>query len=166
MAAARRLFDQVGADVPLSRIATEAGVGQAVLYRVFPDRASAVWEVFRDDLEHLERLAAREDLPALLGEVTRSAARSTGFLQLAAGHLDDPRLRALGERLEGALAAALARTPAGRVPERPVGVADLALGVQMVSGALVTTAREERLAVARRAWALLGIAVDLDAEEG
>jgi len=161
VSAARRLFDDVGADVPMSRIASEAGVGQAVLYRVFPDRASAVCEVFSDDLDDLERLAAQSDLPVLLAAITRSAARSTGFVQLAAGHLDDPRLRELCDRLQVSLADCLERTAPARRPARPLSAADLVLGVQMVTGALATTPREERLAVALRAWGLLDVSVDL-----
>jgi AcrR family transcriptional regulator len=164
VAAARRLFDEVGADVPMSRLASEAGVGQAVLYRVFPDRASAVWEVFGEDLTDLEELAAGGDLPALLGAVTRSAARSTGFLQVVAGHLEDARLREVGERFAVALAVCRDRTPPGRRPAQDLGAADLGLAVQMVTGALVTTPRGDRLAVARRAWELLGVPVDLDGD--
>lgn len=161
LAAARRLFDEVGADVPMSRLAAEAGVGQAVLYRVFPDRASAVWEVFGEDLTALERVAAGGDLPVLLGEVTRSAARSTGFLQVVAGHLGDARLEEVGRRFSRALQLCRERTPAARRPSRDLGPDELALAVQMVVGALVTTPRERRLEVARRAWDLLGVTVAL-----
>ncbi|WP_180357626.1 TetR family transcriptional regulator [Streptomyces sp. NP160] len=166
LAAARRLFDEVGADVPLSRLAAEAGVGQAVLYRVFPDRASAVWEVFGEDLTALEELAAAADLPVLLGEVTRSAVRSTGFLQVVAGHLDDTRLLDAGRRFAVALARCREGTAPARRPARDLTAADLGLAVQMVAGALVTTAREQRLEVARRAWDLLGVPVDLGRPAG
>ncbi|WP_187279809.1 TetR/AcrR family transcriptional regulator [Quadrisphaera setariae] len=162
LAAARRLFDELGADVPMSRLAAEAGVGQAVLYRVFPDRASAVWEVFTEDLTALEALADAGDLPALLGEVSRSAARSTGFLQVVAGHLGDPRLAEVGERFAAALVRCRERTAPERRPRRDLTTGDLRLAVQMVTGALVTTPRGERLGVARRSWDLLGIPVDLD----
>ncbi|MEV7600796.1 helix-turn-helix domain-containing protein [Kitasatospora sp. NPDC089797] len=48
VSAARDLFSRYGLDVPLDRIAKEAGVGNATLYRHFPTRAALVAEVFAD----------------------------------------------------------------------------------------------------------------------
>ncbi|MCX4745474.1 TetR/AcrR family transcriptional regulator [Kitasatospora sp. NBC_01287] len=61
LAAARRLFADEGADVPLDEIAKQAGVGNATLYRNFPDRTALVHQVTLSVLERgLER--AREAL--------------------------------------------------------------------------------------------------------
>ncbi|MFJ4190650.1 TetR/AcrR family transcriptional regulator [Kitasatospora sp. NPDC089509] len=48
LAAARDSFARYGLDVPLDRIAKEAGVGNATLYRHFPTRDALIAEVFAD----------------------------------------------------------------------------------------------------------------------
>src|SRR5579872_5474804 len=75
--AARELFAE-SADVAMCEIARRAGVGQATLYRNFPDRSAVAAEILG---EHVERVA-----------------------QLAADHADDPDaffvlLRALVESM-------------------------------------------------------------------
>jgi AcrR family transcriptional regulator len=50
LAAARDLFVEQGADVPLEEVARRAGVGIATLYRRFPDRGALVREVALDVL--------------------------------------------------------------------------------------------------------------------
>src|ERR1700761_6458088 len=52
--AARELFAESG-DVAMSEVARRAGVGQATLYRNFPDRSALAAEVLS---EHVERVAA------------------------------------------------------------------------------------------------------------
>ncbi|HQV92079.1 MAG TPA: helix-turn-helix domain-containing protein, partial [Phycicoccus sp.] len=66
IAAARQLMAEQGVQVPLSRIAQEAGVGQGVLYRHFPTRLSLALAVFEDNFTELEGLAAQEDPQAYL----------------------------------------------------------------------------------------------------
>jgi AcrR family transcriptional regulator len=56
LAAARELFAETGADVPLDEIARRAGVGNATVYRNFPDRATLVQQVA---LSVLDRVLAR-----------------------------------------------------------------------------------------------------------
>ena len=58
LAAARRLFAARGYHVPLKAIATEAGVGQGVLYRHFPTRLSLAFAVFEENFVALEQVAA------------------------------------------------------------------------------------------------------------
>jgi AcrR family transcriptional regulator len=58
-AAARTAFAEAGLDVPLDEIARRAGVGNATLYRHFPDRGALAEAVFHDMLT--ERLAAGEE---------------------------------------------------------------------------------------------------------
>lgn len=57
-AAARTVFAEQGLDASLDEIARRAGVGNATLYRHFPDRGALVEAVFHDLLT--ERIAAGE----------------------------------------------------------------------------------------------------------
>ena len=58
LAAARIVFVERGAEVPMDEIARRAEVGNATLYRHFPDRASLIREVVREVFR--ETLAATE----------------------------------------------------------------------------------------------------------
>ena len=55
--AARELFSE-SADVSMCEVARRAGVGQATLYRNFPDRAALVAEVLEEQLEHIAQVSA------------------------------------------------------------------------------------------------------------
>jgi AcrR family transcriptional regulator len=55
--AARELFAE-SAEVSMCEVARRAGVGQATLYRNFPDRRALVAEIFGEHIERMERLAA------------------------------------------------------------------------------------------------------------
>ncbi|MGX9295805.1 TetR/AcrR family transcriptional regulator [Tsukamurella paurometabola] len=55
--AATRLFAEQGIDVPLDRIAKEAGVSIGTLYNNFPDRGALLDELLPERLAELERLA-------------------------------------------------------------------------------------------------------------
>src|ERR1700748_3232517 len=57
LAAARELFSERG-DVPMYEVARRAGVGQATLYRNFPDRRNLVAALLAELTERTERLAA------------------------------------------------------------------------------------------------------------
>lgn len=48
----------LGVDVPLSRIAKKAGVGQGTFYRNFPSREALVLEVYRHEVQQLTSAAA------------------------------------------------------------------------------------------------------------
>ncbi|SCK23283.1 transcriptional regulator, TetR family [Streptomyces sp. WMMB 714] len=50
LAAAREVYAEQGVEAPLDVIARRAGVGNATLYRRFPDRASLIEAVFHDML--------------------------------------------------------------------------------------------------------------------
>ncbi|MEC4572488.1 TetR/AcrR family transcriptional regulator [Streptomyces virginiae] len=63
LAAAVRLFTAQGLDTQMERIAKEAGVGSATLYRNFPTREALVEAVYRNELAHLCDAA-----PALLAQ--------------------------------------------------------------------------------------------------
>jgi AcrR family transcriptional regulator len=55
--AARELFADEG-EVSMCEVASRAGVGQATLYRNFPDRRALVAEILGEHIERLARLAA------------------------------------------------------------------------------------------------------------
>ncbi|MEV6681645.1 helix-turn-helix domain-containing protein [Streptomyces erythrochromogenes] len=61
LATAARMFTEQGLDAQMERIAKEAGVGSATLYRNFPTREALVEAVYRNELAHLCEAA-----PALL----------------------------------------------------------------------------------------------------
>jgi AcrR family transcriptional regulator len=56
LAAARELFADT-ADVPMCEVARRAGVGQATLYRNFPDRRNLVSALLAEQMERTERIA-------------------------------------------------------------------------------------------------------------
>ncbi|RBQ17172.1 TetR/AcrR family transcriptional regulator [Spongiactinospora rosea] len=56
--AAHLAFLNQGADAPLDQIATGAGVGNATLYRHFPDRADLIGAVVVDNMAQVSALAA------------------------------------------------------------------------------------------------------------
>jgi AcrR family transcriptional regulator len=55
--AARQLFAE-SADVSMCEVARRAGVGQATLYRTFPDRSALVAELLEEQLEHITQVSA------------------------------------------------------------------------------------------------------------
>lgn len=57
LSAARELFAE-SADVAMCEVARRAGVGQATLYRNFPDRRALAAEVLGEHVERIARLAA------------------------------------------------------------------------------------------------------------
>jgi AcrR family transcriptional regulator len=58
--AARELFAE-SADVAMCEVARRAGVGQATLYRNFPDRSALAAEVLSEQVERVARLAAEHE---------------------------------------------------------------------------------------------------------
>ncbi|MEZ0448341.1 TetR/AcrR family transcriptional regulator [Cellulomonas sp. ICMP 17802] len=157
--AARRLFADRGFLVPLSAIATEAGVGQGVLYRHFPTRLDLAFAVFEDNFVELEAAAAGggpDAFGALWAVLLEQTVREAAFVEMvvearssAPAYDGDDRLRELIARtLPDAVSAG--RVPAG------VEVDDVLLAWRMVFGIVVTapTPDAARAHVAR-AMALL-----------
>jgi AcrR family transcriptional regulator len=58
--AARELFAE-SADVAMCEVARRAGVGQATLYRNFPDRGALAAEILSEHVDRVARLAAEHD---------------------------------------------------------------------------------------------------------
>lgn len=161
VAAARELFAEC-ADVPLYEVARRAGVGQATLYRNFPDRRDLAAALLLEEMEHTEQLAADhagdpDAFFVLLRDVVDTIARFHALGELARedtclGSALDARRRRLRELLREPLRAAKA---AGTV-RCDLTIDDVFLVVLMVKGAIDgTDGAPARAAAAGRALALL-----------
>ncbi|WP_432842935.1 TetR/AcrR family transcriptional regulator [Dactylosporangium sp. CA-092794] len=123
------------AAVLMPEIARRAGVGQATLYRHFPDRHALVAAVVADRLERLEAfVAAGAGRPSgfrdLLGEVLRTQLALRPLVRPAGGLEREARRRAVA-----ALAPPLRRAQAGGEARADLAAEDLALLFAMLAGA-------------------------------
>ncbi|MFJ2111723.1 MULTISPECIES: TetR/AcrR family transcriptional regulator [unclassified Streptomyces] len=94
VAAAREMFVEYGSEAPLDEIARRAGVGNATLYRHFPDRYSLIHDVV---FSVMARIADRAESIAAAGEPDAFAALGR-FVHAAA----DERIGALCPMLSSA----------------------------------------------------------------
>jgi AcrR family transcriptional regulator len=161
LAAARELFAD-SADVPMYEVARRAGVGQATLYRNFPDRRDLAAALLFEEMEHTEQLAADhtgdpDAFFVLLRSVVETIARFHALGQLARedtclGSALQMRRRRLRELLKEPLRAAKA---AGTV-RCDLTIDDVFLVVLMVRGAIdAADGPAGRASAASRALALL-----------
>jgi AcrR family transcriptional regulator len=161
LAAARELFAEC-AEVPMYEVARRAGVGQATLYRNFPDRRDLAAALLLEEMEQTEHLAGehRGDPDAffvLLRNIVDTIARFHALGDLAREdtclgselHLRRRRLRELlTEPLRAAKAAGTVRCD--------VTIDDVFLVVLMVRGAIDgADGSAGRAAAASRALTLL-----------
>jgi AcrR family transcriptional regulator len=156
LAAARELY-ATGRDVPMYEVGRRAGVGQATLYRHFPDRAALAEAVVSEQVERLEAIAAADpsDRRAVLAVLDAGVAAAVEIHDLVGILRADaalaPVLADLRARVRAVLADTLERSrPAGLLRE-DISADDLVLIVNMVNGALsgITTVRARRAAAAR-----------------
>ena len=157
---ARQLFAESG-EVPMYEVARSAEVGQATLYRHFPDRSALVLALFAEQLERLERLAAEhagdpDAIFVLLREVAATQTRFHGMVDCLHG---DPCSGSERDELRQRFAdlvkpALLEAKAAGRL-RRDVTVDDVSLLVAMIDGALgMESDAAGRAAAAMRALTL------------
>ncbi|WP_405687099.1 TetR/AcrR family transcriptional regulator [Streptomyces sp. NBC_00057] len=135
--AAREMFVEFGPDVPLDEVARRAGVGNATLYRNFPDRAALTHEVVlavtSRTIDRAEEATAEEADPfAALSRFVHAAAdeRIGALCPMLSGVFDrdHPELLAERRRLEEAAEGLVARAmSAGRLR------ADIAVGDVLVA---------------------------------
>jgi AcrR family transcriptional regulator len=160
LAAARELFAS-GRDVPMYEIGRRAGVGQATLYRHFPDRPAVVAAITREHIERIEAIAAAAgdaDQPVVL--VLAAGAEMLVCIHDLLGILRDdatlaPILDELRRRMLAVLETTLERSSAGGLVRDDDDAHDLMLVLKMVNGALVgVSATDERAAAAKRALEL------------
>lgn len=161
LAAARELFAE-SADVPMYEVARRAGVGQATLYRNFPDRRNLAAALLSEHMDRVEQLAAEhagdpDAFFVLLREIVESVARFHALGELARedaclGSALERRRRRMAELLKDPLRAAKA---AGSL-RRDLTMDDVFLIVSMIRGAVDgADGAASRAAAASRALALM-----------
>ncbi|MEW1697833.1 TetR/AcrR family transcriptional regulator [Streptomyces sp. NPDC093249] len=146
---AREMFVEFGPQVPYDEVARRAGVGNATLYRNFPERSDLIREVVLSLLARVTELAERAaeeeaDTFAALRRFTHGAAeeRVGALCPMLDGAFDrdHPELTVERERLEEAVQGLVDRArEAGRL-RADVGVGDLMVAVSQLTRPLPGTA--------------------------
>ncbi|RKN04193.1 TetR/AcrR family transcriptional regulator [Streptomyces radicis] len=138
LAAAREAVVDQGPHVPLDEIARRAGVGNATLYRHFPDRESLLFHVL---LYVNERIVGRaqqtletehDPFEALRSMILHAAEERVGglcpMLSFGLDH-EDPRLLASRDRMQRITQQLIDRAHASGQLRRDVGAGDLLVAV-------------------------------------
>jgi AcrR family transcriptional regulator len=137
VSAARTLFDERGAEVPLDEIARRAGVGNATLYRNFPSRGDLLVAVYSEEVDAvlgqgtalLETSPAGEALFTWLDLFVRHVATRRPLALAAISHQPDERRGELVERwhtkMRSTVAALLAPAQQAGAVRRDLTAADL-----------------------------------------
>ncbi|MFF9410723.1 TetR/AcrR family transcriptional regulator [Streptomyces anandii] len=140
--AAREMFVEHGPEVPLDEIARRAGVGNATLYRNFPDRDALVREVVCSVMDRTARAA--EDALAETGDAFEALER---FVHVAADERisalcpmvsstfdqHHPDLEAARERVEDLVEEVMGRAVVAGQLRPDVGVGDLMIAAAQLS---------------------------------
>ncbi|MFB6663812.1 TetR/AcrR family transcriptional regulator [Streptomyces parvus] len=142
VSAARELFVESGPDVPLDDVARRAGVGNATLYRNFPDRAALTHEVVlavtsRTTLRAEEAVAAESDPFAALSRFVHAAAdeRIGALCPMISGVFDKdhPDLLAERDRLEEAVAGLVSRAQSAGRLRTDIAVGDVLVALSQLT---------------------------------
>ncbi|WP_324783568.1 helix-turn-helix domain-containing protein [Streptomyces sp. H51] len=142
VAAAREMFTEYGPDVPLDEIARRAGVGNATVYRNFPDRDALVREVVCSVLDRTseageQALAETGDAFEALERFVHAAAdeRISALCPMVAAAFDEnhPDLEAARRRCEQIIASVMERARKAGQLRPDVGVGDLMVAVAQLS---------------------------------
>jgi AcrR family transcriptional regulator len=140
--AAREMFVELGPDVPFDEIARRAGVGNATVYRNFPDRDALVREVVCAVMDRLSEdaeraLAETADAFEALSHFVHAAAdeRIGALCPMVASTFDQhqPDLEAARERIEQLTGEIMERARAAGQLRPDVGVGDVMVGVAQLS---------------------------------
>ncbi|BCL28473.1 TetR/AcrR family transcriptional regulator [Streptomyces aurantiacus] len=149
VAAARDMFVECGAEVPFDEIARRAGVGNATLYRNFPDREALQREVVCSVLdrvsEQVEQMLAEtgDAFEALSRFVHASAEERIGALcPMISETFDDnhPDLVASRERVEGLVEVLMERARGTGRLRTDIAVGDLMVAISQLTRPLPGTA--------------------------
>ncbi|MFD3332415.1 TetR/AcrR family transcriptional regulator [Streptomyces sp. NPDC058700] len=147
--AAREMFVEFGPQVPYDEVARRAGVGNATLYRNFPERTDLVHEVVLSIMGRVTGIAVRAaeeeaDTFAALRRFTHAAAdeRIGALCPMLDGAFDSehPELTVERERLEEAVQALVDRAQRSGRLRSDVGVGDLMVAVSQLTRPLPGTA--------------------------
>jgi AcrR family transcriptional regulator len=167
--AARELFAESG-DVAMYDVARRAGVGQATLYRNFPDRDALIAALSVEWLDELERVGEEhagepDGFYVLLRVIVESQARFHGLIDCAReSSVAKGELGPLQQRLAALIKRSLRDAKAAGLVRRDLTVDDVVLLMGMVEGALSREADAAgRAAAASR---VLALAVDGLASSG
>ncbi len=140
--AAREMFVEHGPDVPLDDVARRAGVGNATVYRNFPDRDALVREVVCSVMDRTARaaelaLAETGDAFEALERFVHVAAdeRISALCPMVSSTFDQhhPDLEAARERVERLVAEVMDRAKAAGQLRTDVGVGDLMIAAAQLS---------------------------------
>ncbi|MGW1673783.1 TetR/AcrR family transcriptional regulator [Streptomyces sp. NPDC002324] len=140
--AAREMFVEFGPDVPLDEVARRAGVGNATLYRNFPDREALVREVVcsvmdRTALAAEVALTETGDAFEALSRFVHTSAdeRISALCPMIQSTFDahHPDLEAARERLEDQVEGIMKRARDAGQLRSDVGVGDLMIAVSQLS---------------------------------
>jgi AcrR family transcriptional regulator len=142
VSAARDLFTEVGSQAPIDEVARRAGIGNATVYRHFPDRDALVLGVVRMVLkrtgDRAESVLDQTDDPfeALSRFVFAAADERIGAMcVMLDGAYDpgDPEVKALGDRLSGLVETMMARARHAGALRRDVDLADIIVAVAQLT---------------------------------
>ncbi|MGQ5636338.1 MULTISPECIES: TetR/AcrR family transcriptional regulator [unclassified Streptomyces] len=142
VAAAREMFVEHGPDVPLDEIARRAGVGNATVYRNFPDREALVREVVCSVMDRTAEaaevaLAESGDAFSALEHFVHTAAdeRISALCPMISSTFDQhhPDLEASRRRVEQLVEEVMRRAVAAGQLRAEVGVGDLLIAVAQLS---------------------------------
>jgi len=140
--AAREMFTEFGPDVPLDEIARRAGVGNATVYRNFPDRDALVREVVCSVMDRTSEaaevaLAETGDAFEALERFVHISAdeRISALCPMVQSTFDQnhPDLEASRERIEELIERLMDRAKAAGQLRTDVGVGDLMVMVAQLS---------------------------------
>ncbi|MFF4564136.1 TetR/AcrR family transcriptional regulator [Streptomyces sp. NPDC001435] len=146
--AAREMFVEHGPDAPLDEIARRAGVGNATVYRNFPDRDALVREVVCSVMDRTVRAAEQalaetgDAFEALERFVHVSAdERIAALCPMISSTFDEhhPDLEAARERVEQIVGELMDRAREAGLLRPDVGVGDLLVAVAQLSRPLAGT---------------------------
>jgi AcrR family transcriptional regulator len=160
LAAAKAMFAESG-NIAMYEVARSAGVGQATLYRNFPDLDALIAAIAVESIEELERINAEhagepDRFFVLLRAIADSLARFHG-LASCADELPDvaSELKALQQRLIGVIKGSLRDAKSAGLVRRDLSIDDVRLLMAMLEGALSREADASgRAAAASRVLAL------------
>ncbi|MER5807615.1 TetR/AcrR family transcriptional regulator [Streptomyces sp. NPDC002033] len=148
LVAAREMLVESGAEAPLDEIARRAGVGNATLYRHFPDRAALVHHVVLYVMDRVtaqaeDSLAGEADAFAALCRFTHAAAdeRIGALCPMLSGDFDreHPELLAARSALEEAVETLVTTGQRAGLLRTDIGVGDLMVALSQLSRPLPGT---------------------------
>lgn len=154
LGAARRVFAERGYRVPLSAIAREAGVGQGVLYRHFPNRLDLAFAVFEENFAALETVAA-DPHPGAFGRLwsrmVEVTIESSAFVEMVVDARATLPQYSGHARLAALVEATLPRAQRAGLVDATLTADDVLLAWRMAFGVVVTATdpAEVRPAVTR-----------------